>query len=289
MNLRLALLCLLPWLIAPASLAQVRVSVILDQDQFLPGEAVPVKVRVINHSGQTLRFGEGSSWLKLTVQTHDSFIVEQTGEVPVTGIFELPPSKMATKELDIAPYFTLSRPGRYSVVATVLIQEWHQTLTSTPVSFDVINGTKLWERAFGLPNSALPDGSPEVRKYLLQQANHFRTQIKLYARITDASEAHTLAVVPIGPMVSFSEPKALVDKNSNLHVLYQSGPHISTYFAIDPDGKVLEQEKFEYTSSRPRLFAAEDGTVSVKGGMQMPKEPSSSSIPESVDPENEDG
>jgi hypothetical protein len=258
----------------------------MDQEQFLPGEAVPIKVRVVNHSGQTLRFGEGSRWLKLTIQTKDAFVISQTGEVPVTGVFDLPPSKMATKELDIAPYFALNRPGRYSVVASVFIEEWNQNLTSEPTSFDVINGTKLWERAFGVPNSVLPDGSPEVRKYLLQQANHLRTQIRLYARITDASEEQTLAVVPIGPMVSFSDPKAQLDKNSNLHVLYQSGPRIATYFAIDPNGKVLEQEKFEYTSTRPRLVAAEDGTVSVLGGMQLPKAPTAQ---ESANPGNEEG
>jgi len=144
MNLRKLLICLLPFLIATSCFGQVKVSVILDQQQFLPGEDVPVKVRIINHSGQTLFFGENNQWLRVSIQAQDSFVVRNTGDVPVRGVFELPPSKMATKELNIAPYFDLNRPGRYEVVATVRIEEWNQTITSMPASFDVISGSKLW-------------------------------------------------------------------------------------------------------------------------------------------------
>lgn len=289
MNLRIALLCFLPWMLTSSSWAQVTVSVIMDQEQFLPGEAVAIKVRVVNHSGQTLELGRDNSWLGVAVEAENSFVVRRTGEVPVIGSFDLPPSKMATKELDIAPYFTLSEPGRYSVVATVQIKEWNQTLISKPSFFDIISGRKLWEQAFGVPNAVHPDEPPEVRKYLLQQVNHLRTQIALYARITDANEERTLTVVPIGPIVSFSAPKALLDKDSNLHVLYQSGPHTSTYFEMNPDGKVLARERFEYSNTRPRLYPAEDGTISVKGGVLVPTNPKESSVPETTSQENDEG
>lgn len=280
MNLRISL-WLLPWLLAPSLWGQVKVAVLLDQQQFLPGEAVPIKVRVVNHSGQTLAFGEDNNWLRISVQADDSFVVSQVGQVPVTGAFTLPPSKMATKEIDIGPYFTLARPGRYTVVATLRIREWDQSLTSAPEQFDVISGTRLWEQVFGLPETGRADGPPEVRKYLLQQANYIRSQIRLYARITDASEERTFSVVPIGPMVSFSRPTAVVDRDSNLHVLYQSGPRVSTYCKINPYGEVLSFEKLEYSGSRPRLSTAEDGTVRVVGGVRLPKP---SDVPPSQEP-----
>lgn len=289
MNLRKLLICLLPFLIATSCFGQVKVSVILDQQQFLPGEDVPVKVRIINHSGQTLFFGENNQWLRVSIQAQDSFVVRNTGDVPVRGVFELPPSKMATKELNIAPYFDLNRPGRYEVVATVRIEEWNQTITSMPASFDVISGSKLWERTFGVPDPMHSDGPPVVRKYLLQQANHLRTQVVLYVRITDAAEEHTIKVIPIGPMVSFSEPRAVLDGDSNLHVLYQSGPQVFTYFEINPNGMTLQQERYEYSGTRPRLFAAEDGAVTVKGGVKVPKAPSPPPAVEPTNQTNEEG
>jgi hypothetical protein len=282
-------LWLLPWLLAPTLWGQVKVFVILDQDQFLPGEAIPIKVRVVNHSGQTLSLGEDNSWLRLSVEADDSFVVSHLEEVPVSGKFLLPPSKMATKDLNLTPYFTLARPGRYSVVAAVSIKEWGETVTSAPRPFDVITGTKLWEQTFGVPGSAGSDGAPEVRKYLLQQANYLRSQIRLYARVTDVSEEQTFGVVPIGPMVSFSRPRALVDRNSNLHVLYQSGPRTSTYCELDPNGLVLAYEQREYSGSRPRLSAGEDGTVRVIGGVPVPVAPDRASPPELKTQTNEPG
>lgn len=288
MNAR-TFLWILPWLVMPPLWGQVKVSVILDQQQFLPGEDVPIKVRVVNHSGQTLMLGEDNSWLRISVQATDSFVVSRTGEVPVEGRFVLPPSKMATKVIDISPYFAMTQPGRYTVDATLLIKEWGQTLTSAPESFDVISGRKLWEQVFGLPNSQQPDGSPEVRKYLLQQANYVRSQIRLYARVTDVAEERTFGVVPIGPMVSFSRPTALVDGDSNLHVLYQSGPRVATYCKLDPDGEILTYEKREYSATKPRLSAADDGEVSVIGGTPLRLRPDAGAPPASVKQPDEEG
>jgi hypothetical protein len=165
----------------------------------------------------------------------------------------------------------------------VTIEAWNQTLTSAPESFDVIAGTKLWQQVFGLPDSRRADGSPEIRKYLLQQANYVQSQIRLYARVTDAAEERTFRVVPIGPMVSFSRPRAMVDGDSNLHVLHQSGPRASIYCKLDPDGDVLIHEQLEYSGSRPRLSAADDGTITVIGGVRVPQPSDISPPPEPND------
>jgi hypothetical protein len=264
----------LPWLLIGRLWGQVEVSVVMLQEQYLPGEAITLKVRVLNHSGQTLVLGEDNRWLRLGVQEGDASIVRRLAEVPVTGRFVLAPSQIATKELNIEPFFAFSGPGRYSVRASLWIQDWDQTMTSEPEPFNIVNGTKLWEQSVGLRNTQTPGAPPEVRKYLLQQANYLKSQIRLYARVTDVHEERTFGVVPIGPMVSFSRPRAMVDRDSNLHVLYQSGPRVSTYCKISPDAEVLAYEKREYSGPKPRLSADEDGTVSVRGGVPILPPPS---------------
>ncbi len=73
---------------APAQVVTVKVE--LDQDQFLPGETLPVKVRIANNSGQTLDLGTDAAWLKFRVQRADGISgVMKKGEVPVTGEFKL--------------------------------------------------------------------------------------------------------------------------------------------------------------------------------------------------------
>ncbi len=253
------------------------VDVALDQDQFLPGEALPAAVRITNHSGQTLRLGDDPDWLTFSVESRDGFIVIKTGEVPVLGGFTLESSKRATKRVDLTPFFNLTRPGRYTIIATVHIKEWDGQITSSPKGFDIINGAKLWSQEFGVP-ATTTNQTPEVRKYILQEANYLRTQLKLYLRVTDATESKVFKVFPIGPMVSFGQPEPQLDKLSNLHVLYQDGPRSYNYIVINPDGEMTVRQTYDYVNSRPRLQANDEGKITVIGGMRRL---TSSDVPQS--------
>src|SRR5215467_199684 len=152
--------------------AQVSVEVTLDQEEFLPGESLTAAARIVNHSGQTLKLGAEEGWLTFVVESRDGFIVLKSGDPPVAGEFTLASSQRATKRVDLAPYFGFSRPGRYSIRATVTIKDWDKSITSPPKSFDVIQGAKLWEREVGIPREpGQTNQLPEVRKCTLQQAN----------------------------------------------------------------------------------------------------------------------
>ena len=249
--------------------AQVTVEVTQDQDQFLPAEALPTAVRITNRSGQTLHLGREDDWLTFSVQARDVEVVPKTGEVPVAGEFILESSRVATKRVDLAPYFSLGHSGRYSVTATVRIKDWNQEITSQPRNFDVIEGARLWEQDIGVPNSTNPaNATPEVRKFVLQQANYLKAQLRLYLRLTDASGAKTFRVFPIGPIVSFSRPEPQVDKFSNLHLLYQDGAHSFNYTVVNPDGEVIARRTYDYVDKRPRLQPDQDGKILVTGGVR---------------------
>ena len=249
--------------------AQVAVEVTMDQEQFLPGEAVPAAVRITNRSGQTLRLGADPDWLTFSLESRDGFIVFKTGEVPVTGEFALESGNRATKHVDLAPYFNLTRLGHYQIVATVHIKEWDGLVAGAPKGFDVVEGAKLWSQEFGVPPPAgATNQTPEVRKYILQQANYLRTQLRLYLRLTDAAESKVFRVVPIGPMVSFGNPERQLDSHSNLHLLYQTGARSFSYTVINPDGDMLLRQTYDYTSSRPRLQTDKEGRFAVVGGLR---------------------
>jgi len=251
--------------------AQVTVEVVLDQEQFLPSEAVPVAVRVTNRSGQPLHLGAEANWLTFDVESADGLIVIKNAEVPVTGEFDLNSSQVATKRVDLAPYFGLTHPGRYRIIATVRIKDWRAETASPPKNFDVITGARIWSQDFGVPAPAgATNGAPEVRKYTLQKANYLREQLRLYVEVSDAAEARVIKVVSIGKTVSFSSPETQLDRFSNLHVLWQSGASHFTYAVVNPDGRLKRQEVYDYAASgpRPRLNLAGDGTVTVYGGVR---------------------
>jgi len=263
-------LMLLAAALPPVS-AQVTVEVTQEQDQFLPAESMPVAVRITNRSGQALRLGQGEDWLTFSVESRKSEVVPKIGEVPVAGEFVLESSRVATKRVDLAPYFVLNRPGRYSVTATIQIKDWNQSLRSEPKNFDVIEGARLWEQEIGVPDSAAgTNATPEVRKFILQQANYLKSQLRLYVRLTDASETRTFRVFPLGSLVSFGRPEPQVDKFSSLHVLYQEGPHAFIYTVVNSDGEIITRRTYDYVDKRPRLVPDTEGKVLVTGGVRRP-------------------
>jgi len=206
------------------------------------------------------------------VESADGFIVAKSADVPVQGEFELGSSEVATKRVDLAPYFALTQSGRYHIIATVRIKDWGTEVTSLPQSFDVINGAKLWSQTFGVP---VPAGAsnqpPEVLKYTLEQANYLSSQLQLYTLISDESESHVFKVVALGRMVSFGRPEAQLDQLSDLHVLWQSGGAVFSYAVVSPGGTVLQQEIYDYIDTHPRLGTNDSGDIVVVGGVRRVK------------------
>jgi hypothetical protein len=263
-SLALGLMLVSPTLVS----GQVTVEVSFPQKDFLAGEAIPTTVQVKNRSGQTLHLGSEPDWLTFVVESRDGFVVIKTGDVPVLGKFDLESSQVATKRVDLAPYFVLPEQGRYNVTATLRIKDWNQEISSKPASFDIIDGAKLWSENFGVPLPAgVTNTPPEVRKFTLEQANYLRSELRLYLRLTDATGERILKVVPIGPMVSFGQPEAEIDKSSKLHVLYQNGARSFNYSVFDADAELIVRQTYYYNrDSRPRLKADQDGGINVMGG-----------------------
>jgi hypothetical protein len=271
MKISLPVLALLLLAFGRAS-AQVDVEVVLDQDQFLPSETLPVAVRITNRSGQTLHLGADPDWLTFSVESADGFIVIKNSEVPVLGAFDLGSTEVATKHVDLQPYFELKRQGQYRVTATLHIKAWSAQTASPPKGFDVISGAELWSQDFGLP---VPPGAtnrtPEVRKYTLEEANYLREQLRMYVMVSDQSESRVIKVSAIGPMVSFSRPEEQLDQFSNLHVIYQSGARTFTYSVVNPEGEITRQDNYDYLDKRPRLGLNDDGDIVVIGGVRRVK------------------
>lgn len=254
-------------LCALRALGQVSIDISLEQDQFLPSEAIPVTIRITNRSGQPIHLGAQPDWLTFNVESADSFIVSKNGEVPVSGEFVLGSSETATRKVNIEPYFGLGHPGLYRVTATLRIKDWNSEVVAGAKRFDISSGAKIWSQAFGIPSSGT-NQPPEVRKYVLEKSNYLRSQLRLYVLITDDSETHAYNIAPIGQVVSFSRPETQIDRFSNLHLLYQSGGQTFLYSIVNPNGDIVRQEVYDYSGSRPRLGLGDDGEITVVGGVK---------------------
>ncbi|MFO1488665.1 MAG: hypothetical protein U1F65_09325 [Verrucomicrobiota bacterium] len=250
------------WLLSLAGgTAQVTLQLSLEQEQFLPGEILPLAVRIVNRSGQTINLGGDNDWLKFTVESRDVPVVVRTGEPPVAEDIVLDSAHAAIKEVNIAPYFNLKKPGHYTVSATAMLKDWNRQISSAPISFDIVNAASLREIEFGVPLPAgVSNRPPEVRKYVLLQANYLK-KLMLYFQLSEPTGKHD-KVYTLGQMLNMNLQDTQLDRLSNLHVLYQVGAHTSSYVMINPDGELMKRQTYEFTT-RPRLRIEDDGRVVV--------------------------
>jgi hypothetical protein len=239
-----------------------------DQEQYLPGETLIVKVRMANYSGQNLPLGKDAAWLSFSLEDARHLPLAKQGPVPVTGEFNIEPSMTATKKVNLAPYYDLTQPGRYYVSATVTVPQWGRSVQSKQVYFDIIAGNNVWEQEFGVPGTAKENSAPELRRYALVQTIHSKVP-RLYFRLTSAREGQLHRIMLLGPVVSFSNPEPEIDQFSNFHVLYQAAGRTFMHYLFNPDGVLLARETYEYSDSRPVLRAHKDGRITVVGGTRL--------------------
>jgi hypothetical protein len=249
--------------------AQVSMELSLDQDQYLPNETIRLAVKIINTSGQELHLGANPNWLTFSMESADGTVVVKNSEVPVVEPFDLESSQMATKHVDLQPYFQLTRPDRYKVIATMHIPEWGLTVNSAPTHFDIITGAELWGQDFGV--TVATNAPPESRRYALIKANYLRSQLRLYAQVRSNGGANVLKVTALGPLVSFNLPEEEVDRVSMLHVLWQTGAQSFSYVILDPNGEIITRDIYDNFNSRPRLTVNDNGDVIVRGGVRRVK------------------
>ncbi|MCF7708522.1 MAG: hypothetical protein K9N52_06460 [Verrucomicrobia bacterium] len=262
--------------------AQIEASLVVKEDQFLPYEKLLVGVRVVNFSGNTLHLGRTDDWVEFSVESGKGRVVPKLDKVPMKKEFELPSAKRATRWVDVSPYFEMREPGKYTISATVIIEELQKKLSCEPVDVYIFNGARLWSQKFGVPASRLSDETgPVFRQYSLIKSRNMEDS-KLYFKLTDVSGDEVYCVTPVCPMVSFSKPTVRISTNADLHILCQTGAKYFAYVVFNPAGDIVERTIYEYYFSRPVLTTDKEGNVIVKGGVHRPSDWDIKQTPPSV-------
>lgn len=244
--------------------AQIQVDISFPQQQYLAYEPIIAVVKISNVSGQTLNFKKSDNWLDFTMETKTGRIIPKDAEIPQQEDFSIKSGEAGILRVDIQPCFKATSPDRYSVVGTVKIKEWNKVFTSEEKTFDIVTGIKIWEKEFGVPSED-GENSPEVKKYTLLLAN-FKDHLRLYFRLSNASEDIVYKMTYMGNLTSIGKPEANLDKFNNLHVLYQISAKAFRYSVFSPEGRLFIKETHDYTTSRPKLWLDQDGRIYVRGG-----------------------
>ena len=88
-------------------------------------------------------------------------------------------------------------------------------------------------------------------------------------------------LIPLGGFLTLTPPEARIDRQGQLHVLYQTGPRAFGYVEVDPNARILTKAVYSDFITKPQLIV-NDGAVTVHGGEQIYP------VPEHVMTNNED-
>ncbi len=260
------------------AVAQLSVQLRVEKDTFLLYESIRVAVGIRNFSGRTIELENSGdrSWLSFMVVSESGDLMNSVGKLDTQEPVLIPGGETVSRTVDILPLYDLRERGTYQVQAVVSVNGVESV--SAPVRLTIVNGRELWSQKAGLPGKEnAPD---EYRTYSLVARSSAQEEL-LHVCVKDEAHQVVYGLIPLGGFLSLTPPQARVDKEGQLHVLYQTGPRAYGYVRIDPYAKVLDRAAYSDFITRPQL-AVDDGTVTVHGGEQIYP------VPERVMTNNED-
>ena len=144
------------------------------------------------------------------------------------------PGQTLGREVDLAQYFQLEKPGNFSVSA--VIQSPAQNLEGTAtnrVLFNQSPGRLYWSQKVGLAGN-----SGNTREFrILNFAGDTKSQI--YAQIEDGRTGQLVRTFLLGDVLMLRKPLATVDRNQRMHVMFLSTPTMWVHNVIDTDGRLV--------------------------------------------------
>jgi len=249
--------------LAAAADAQLEVQVREQKDTYLVYEPIPLVVSIRNYSGRTIQLEDTGehSWLGFIVAGQAGDYIPGVGKLETQEPVLIPPDETVSRTVDILPLYDLREEGAYRVQATV---DFNGAQSISPIlNLNIVNGRELWSQTAGLPPSG--KGEDEYRTYSLVARSTSVPPDLLHVCVRDEAHQLVYGLVSLGDFLTLVPPRAEIDKEGILHVLYQTGPRSYGYVEIDPYARVLDKAVYSDFVSRPHLVS-QAGVVSIQGG-----------------------
>ncbi len=243
--------------------AQLQVQVREQKDTFLLYEPIPLVVSIRNYSGRTIQLEDNGdhAWLSFVVAGEAGDYIPGVGKLETQEPVLIPAGETISRTVDLLPLYDLREHGTYQVQASVDLNGVQAI--SPPVRLTIVNGRELWSQTAGLPPT--DKGGDEYRTYSLVARSSSSSPDLLHVCVRDEPHQLVYGLIPLGEFLSLTPPSAQVDKEGDLHVLYQTGPRSYGYVQVDPYAKILDKAVYSDFVSPPQLVV-QAGVVTVRGG-----------------------
>lgn len=243
-NIYHILLTLISLLLCSQAFAQVELRLQPVRKDFIVGENVALRLTIINQTDASvaLRNTPGRPWLNFSLTKRG-----ENGPVsPIaTGRFPevvLTPGSTRSFEFNLKSLYGLGTAGNYAAVATIRMPDGQSTYSSNRGLFTLTNGGRV--RDFNI------------------QARGQRITLSLRLAVVNGKEClfgqaiskdtnQVIGACYLAEYLNFMEPRVLLDRAQNLHMLCQSSPDFFTYSVMTTHG----------TRSSAKLYKRAGGVV----------------------------
>lgn len=245
--------------------AQIRVTLKMSKSQYVAHEPVLATVTVTNNVGRDLLIhsegvGRGTiSWLDFAVTSGRNSLSPRT-KLSFKAV-TIPAGRSISKTIDLTGLYRVTEAGNFRGHAVVRLPDGAGAFKSNSVPFTVTKGREIFRQRVGDPNSH------SVREFRLS-THHASQKTSLYVHVVDVRTGKTMQAFRMGEAITYQKPKAKVDRNNNLHVLFLTAPDTYAHGRVSPDGKYLGTKYFKSAPGRrPSLAIFATGEVVVAGGV----------------------
>lgn len=250
-----------------SSRAQLMVHLKMDRKTYLANEQVSAVVTITNRTGaevflRTVPKGRiTQSWLDLSVRDGRGRTLSRR-RAPEFRAARIPAGQSVAKRIVLNPIYGVNNAGRYSVTATVRIEETQSVYSSNSGHFGVNNGQKVFSTQFGAPKTKYPK-----REYRVLSFNDGK-RTSIYAAVHDARTKASINTFRLSEALLFNKPSATIDGKSRLHVLYLATPEVYVHAIVDRDGRLSHTQYYKRgLAGAPSFASFANGEVKVRGAI----------------------
>lgn len=232
--------------------AQLEVRLDVPRKEHILGEDVTVKITIVNHTDASIALTNtpGRSWLHLDVSRRGEMAPERATAIPRYPDLTITPGSRRAYNIQLKPHYNLSREGIYHVIATLRLPDMSTTYSSNVATFNLTSGGSM--RSFVI----------QARGQKLQSSIKllsWKGDTYLFGQVMNMDTRQAVGACYLGKFLNFMQPKVLLDRAQNLHVLCQSAPDYYTYAVMDTFGARREAKLMKRTSGPIDLISTGGG------------------------------
>jgi hypothetical protein len=246
--------------------AQVTVDLSIKRTIFVAYEPLLATVRITNLSGGRLLLADvqGKKWFGFQVESLDGRPIPPSDPDYEIPPIQIEPGDSITRTVNLTQLYPLGDLGSYRIRASVYAAELSSYFTSPPLTVEITEGRLIWQQTVGVPGGAGIAGTTRTISLL---THRLADKTDLYLRIEDKQAGIIYCTHRLGDCISFGKPEIKLDAENVIHVLQNNIPREFIYSKVGLNGKILERMTYSAPKERPQLVRANDGAVSVLGGI----------------------